>query len=159
MVVPANSHSRTEILINEFIAILRLERANISHHTMTVSLNIWLALWGVHPITTIRFLILLNSQEPSLAGDWDHRLRLGMNRPPQITRHQINHHGCQHQNNDGPEAPFAMCASPVRPMAWNVSIHSFGTCHFQLRISGKSWPFLSMYCLCSISLSLSCCFR
>ena len=30
--------------------------------------------------------------------------------------------------------------------------------HFQLRISGISWPYLSMYCLCSISLSFSCCF-
>ena len=31
--------------------------------------------------------------------------------------------------------------------------------HFQFRISGRSSPYLSMYCLCSISLSLSCCFR
>ena len=31
--------------------------------------------------------------------------------------------------------------------------------HFQFRISGRSWPYLSMYCLCSMSLSLSCCFR
>ena len=31
--------------------------------------------------------------------------------------------------------------------------------HFQFRISGMSSPSLSMYCLCSISLSLSCCFR
>jgi hypothetical protein len=31
--------------------------------------------------------------------------------------------------------------------------------HFQLRISGRSSPFLSMYCLCSISLCLSCSFR
>jgi hypothetical protein len=31
-----------------------------------------------------------------------------------------------------------MRPSPVRPMAGNVSIHNFGTCHFQLRISGKS---------------------
>ena len=30
--------------------------------------------------------------------------------------------------------------------------------HFQFRISGRSSPFLSMYCLCSISLSLNCCF-
>ena len=35
----------------------------------------------------------------------------------------------------------------------------WGLPHFQLRISGMSWPFLSMYCLCSMSLSLSCCFR
>ena len=31
--------------------------------------------------------------------------------------------------------------------------------HCQLRISGRSSPYLSMYCLCSISLSFSCCFR
>ena len=31
--------------------------------------------------------------------------------------------------------------------------------HFQFRISGMSWPFLAMYCLCSINLSLSCCLR
>ena len=31
--------------------------------------------------------------------------------------------------------------------------------HFQWRISGRSSPYLSMYALCSISLSLSCCFR
>jgi hypothetical protein len=35
----------------------------------------------------------------------------------------------------------------------------FGLPHFQFLISGRSWPYLSMYCLCSISLSLSCCFR
>ncbi len=34
-----------------------------------------------------------------------------------------------------------------------------GLLHFQFRISGMSWPYLSMYCLCSMSLSLSCCFR
>ena len=31
--------------------------------------------------------------------------------------------------------------------------------HFQFLISGKSCPFLSMYSLCSINLSFSCCFR
>ena len=31
--------------------------------------------------------------------------------------------------------------------------------HFQLRISGMSWPCLSMYCLCSMSLSCIICFR
>ena len=34
-----------------------------------------------------------------------------------------------------------------------------GSIHFQFRISGKSWPCLSMYCLCSMSLSCICCFR
>src|SRR3954451_6954019 len=34
-----------------------------------------------------------------------------------------------------------------------------GLLHFQFRISGMSWPCSSMYCLCSISLSLSCCLR
>ena len=34
-----------------------------------------------------------------------------------------------------------------------------GTVHFQLRISGMSTPCLSMYRLCSISLSRSCCLR
>ena len=31
--------------------------------------------------------------------------------------------------------------------------------HFQFRISGKSWPYWSMYCLWSISLSWTICFR
>src|SRR5208337_3129760 len=31
--------------------------------------------------------------------------------------------------------------------------------HFQVRISGRSSPCLSMYCLCSMSLSLNCCFK
>jgi len=31
--------------------------------------------------------------------------------------------------------------------------------HFQRQISGKASPYLSLDCLCSISLSLSCCFR
>jgi hypothetical protein len=39
-----------------------------------------------------------------------------------------------------------------------LRIH-LGWFHFQLRTSGRSSPFLSMYCLCSISLSLSCCFK
>ena len=39
-----------------------------------------------------------------------------------------------------------------------LRIH-LGLFHFQFRISGMSSPYLSMYCLCSISLSLSCCFR
>ena len=34
-----------------------------------------------------------------------------------------------------------------------------GLLHFQFRISGRSWPYFVMYCLCSISLSLSNCFR
>src|SRR5450759_843664 len=39
-----------------------------------------------------------------------------------------------------------------------LSIH-LGLLHFQLRISGISWPCLSMYCLCSMSLSCTICFR
>jgi len=31
--------------------------------------------------------------------------------------------------------------------------------HFQWRTSGRSSPCFSMYCLCSINLSLSCCFK
>jgi hypothetical protein len=38
---------------------------------------------------------------------------------------------------------------------WRIYV---GLPQFQFRISGRSWPFLSMYCLCSMSLSLSCCF-
>jgi short chain dehydrogenase len=34
-----------------------------------------------------------------------------------------------------------------------------GPGHIQFRISGRSWPWVAMYCLCSISLSLSCCLR
>src|SRR5208283_4595914 len=39
-----------------------------------------------------------------------------------------------------------------------LRIH-LGLLHFQLRISGRSSPCLSMYCLCSMSLSSICCFR
>ena len=47
---------------------------------------------------------------------------------------------------------------PVRVPGQRLGPYA-GLLHFQLRISGRSSPFLSMYCLCSISLSLSCCFR
>jgi len=33
------------------------------------------------------------------------------------------------------------------------SFHFVLPLHFQLRISGRSWPCSSMYCLCSLSLS------
>ena len=39
-----------------------------------------------------------------------------------------------------------------------LRIH-LGLLHFQLRISGKSSPCLSMYSLCSMSLSCIVCFR
>ena len=45
----------------------------------------------------------------------------------------------------------------VMASAWLASGQS--AFHFQLRISGRSWPYLRMYCLCSTSLSLSCCLR
>jgi len=35
----------------------------------------------------------------------------------------------------------------------------WGLTHFQFRICGMSCPYLSIYSLCSMSLSLSCCFR
>ena len=43
-------------------------------------------------------------------------------------------------------------------MNQSLRIH-FGLPHFQSRISGMSSPYLLVYCLCSISLSLNCCFR
>ena len=54
----------------------------------------------------------------------------------------------------------ALVAGDQRPRGVyeRVFIH-LGLLHFQFRISGMSSPYLSMYCLCSISLSLSCCFR
>jgi len=44
------------------------------------------------------------------------------------------------------------------PMAKLSRIHS-GMLHFQFRTSGRSSPFLAMYCLCSMSLSFKRCFR
>jgi len=41
------------------------------------------------------------------ASDWHHRLRLGMNRPAQVTGHQIDRHGRQHQ-----KSRRTRCASP-----------------------------------------------
>jgi uncharacterized membrane protein YccC len=35
----------------------------------------------------------------------------------------------------------------------------WGLLHFQFRTSGRSCPYFWMYCLCSTSLSLSCCLR
>jgi hypothetical protein len=42
---------------------------------------------------------------------------------------------------------------------WYSLALSFGVLHFQFQISGMSWPYLSMYCLCSISLSCIIRFR
>ena len=50
-------------------------------------------------------------------------------------------------------------ATSVRAVSISSCTHHLGLLHFQFRISGMSWPCLSMYCLCSINLSLSCCFR
>jgi hypothetical protein len=54
----------------------------------------------------------------------------------------------------------ALGFDPGRPLGVNklLRVH-VELLHVQLRISGRSWPCLSMYWLCSISLSLSCCFR
>jgi len=40
-----------------------------------------------------------------------------MKRPAQITGHQIDRHGGQHQNHAEPDAPVAMGAFPIRSMA------------------------------------------
>ena len=63
---------------------------------------------------------------------------------------------------------FACCHARIlavaAPAASNLTMAKLprlhlGMLHFQFRTSGRSSPYLSMYCLCSISLSLSCCFR
>ena len=56
------------------------------------------------------------------------------------------------------QQPLATCHQRLRRIRQLVNIHGVFP-HCQLRISGKSCPFLSIYCLCSINLSLSCCFK
>ena len=41
----------------------------------------------------------------------------------------------------------------------NPGFYAWGRCHFQSRISGRSWPTSWMYCLCSTSLSFICWIR
>jgi hypothetical protein len=51
-------------------------------------------------------------------GNWLRRLLwLAVNPPPQVAGHQIDRHGCQHQNYTEPDAPVTMGASPIRRMA------------------------------------------
>src|SRR5665213_1169484 len=51
------------------------------------------------------------------AGDWNHWLWMAVKRPAQITSHQIDHHGREHQNHAEPNSPVPMRASPIRRMA------------------------------------------
>ena len=46
-----------------------------------------------------------------------HRLRMAMNRPAQVTGHQIDRHGRQHQNHEKPNAPIPMGMLPIWPRA------------------------------------------
>ena len=48
---------------------------------------------------------------------WHHRLRISMNRPAQVTGHQIDPHGRQHQNHAEPDPPVTMGMFPIRRMA------------------------------------------
>ena len=73
--------------------------------------------------------------------------------PPQPFRPSL---ACSHSSNVIPTMPTR---GDRRPRGVCELLRLQGVLHFQLRISGMSSPCLSMYCLCSISLSLSCCFR
>ena len=42
---------------------------------------------------------------------------MGVNPPPQVSGHQIDRHGCQHQNHAEPDAPVAMGMFPIRRMS------------------------------------------
>jgi hypothetical protein len=57
----------------------------------------------------------------SVAGrrrDWlRHLLRLAVKPPPQVTGHQIDGHGREHDNHAEPNPPVAMRTSPKRRMA------------------------------------------
>lgn len=55
-------------------------------------------------------------------------------------------------------AVFVTGDQSTRIVCKNLRIY-LGLLHFQFRISGISWPCLSMYCLCSMSLSRTICFR
>src|ERR1035437_9208132 len=48
---------------------------------------------------------------------WHHRLRMAMKRPAQVTGHQIDRHGCQHQNHAEPDPPVTMGMFPIRRMS------------------------------------------
>ena len=65
---------------------------------------------------------------------------------------------CVRTSDSGHQQSFVAGCQRPRSIFKLLRIHS-GLLHFQFRTSGRSSPFLPMYCLCSISLSLSCCFR
>jgi hypothetical protein len=44
-------------------------------------------------------------------------LGLDVNPPPQVTAHQIDQHGCQHQNHAEPDTPVTMGMFLIRRMA------------------------------------------
>jgi hypothetical protein len=44
-------------------------------------------------------------------------LGLDVNPPPQVTAHQIDQHGGQHQNHAEPDTPVTMGMFPIRRMA------------------------------------------
>ena len=118
------------------------------------------------------FMAVIGGKPNFSASDWHHWLRMPLYRPAQVAGDQIDHHARQHQNHTEPDAPIPMCASPIRTR--NDSVHKLcyrllgfisfidcpfsrfhpqflrsafllaGMLHFQFRISGKSWPCLSM---------------
>ena len=49
---------------------------------------------------------------------WHHRLRMAMNRPAQVTGHQIDSYGRQHRNHAEPDPPIAMRPSPI----WRLAV-------------------------------------
>ena len=79
-------------------------------------------------------------------------LRLGTPLPT------IQHHDFRSEGEKHPEQ-FADLTAYIMTRPHQDSLAPLVTPHFQWRISGRSSPYLSMYCLCSISLSLSLCFR
>jgi hypothetical protein len=66
--------------------------------------------------------------------------------------------GAETHTQFGLSGPCRRQSGPSRRLYKLLRIH-LELPHFQLRISGKSSPCLSMYCLCSMSLSCTICFR
>jgi len=77
-----------------------------------------------------------------------HRLRMPMQRPAQVTGHQIDCHGCQHDNHTEPYAPIPMGAPPIRRMplinraAMRISVRLVIRLQFSHKISRFHQPLL-----------------
>src|ERR1035437_1523144 len=61
---------------------------------------------------------------------WHHRLRMAINRPAQVTGHQIDSHGRQHQNHAKPDPPVAMRPSPI----WRLAVMNRAPIRISVRL-------------------------